>query len=55
MYTVCTYEMASAMRLEFLRPIADVFIYAALLAWTAAFIGLVRKLASNLIPALSPR
>ncbi|WP_412771649.1 tellurite resistance/C4-dicarboxylate transporter family protein [Nitrobacter sp.] len=55
MYTVCTYEMASAMRLEFLRPIADVFVYAALLAWTAAFIGLVKKLASNLIPALNPR
>lgn len=55
MYTVCTYEMAGAMRLEFLRPIADVFVYVALLAWTAAFIGLVKKLAGNLIPAPSSR
>ena len=55
MYTICTYEMASAMRLEFLRPIADVFIYAALLAWTATFIGLVRNLVGKLIPALKPR
>jgi tellurite resistance protein TehA-like permease len=55
MYTVCTYEMSSAMRLEFLRPIADVCVYVALLAWTAAFIGLVRKLASDLIPAFNSR
>jgi hypothetical protein len=43
------------MRLEFLRPIADVCVYVALLAWAAAFIGLVRKLVGNLIPALNPR
>lgn len=55
MYTVCTYEMATAMRLEFLRPIADIFIYAALLAWGATFIGLVRNLIGKLIPALNPR
>jgi tellurite resistance protein TehA-like permease len=53
MYTVCTFEMAHAMKLDFLRPIADVFIYAALLAWTATFIGLVRSLARSLILALS--
>jgi tellurite resistance protein TehA-like permease len=55
MYTVCTYEMASAMRLDFLRPIADVFVYVALVAWAAAFIGFVKKLARDLIPALNSR
>jgi tellurite resistance protein TehA-like permease len=55
MYTVCTYEMAAAMRLDFLRPIADVFVYVALLAWAAAFIGFVKKLARDLIPALNSR
>ena len=54
MYTVCTFEMAHAMKLDFLHPIADVFIYAALLAWTATFIGLVKSLAMSLIPALYP-
>jgi len=55
MYTVCTYEMATAMRLDFLRPIAAVFVYVALLAWAAAFIGFVKKLARDLIPALNSR
>jgi tellurite resistance protein TehA-like permease len=54
MYTVCTFEMAHAMKLDFLHPIADVFIYAALLAWTVTFIGLVKSLAKSLIPALYP-
>lgn len=44
MYTVCTYMMAKAMDLEFLLFIPKYFIYVALLAWAATFMGLVRKL-----------
>jgi tellurite resistance protein TehA-like permease len=55
MYTACTFEMAHAMNLEFLLPIADVFIYVALVAWAATFAGLIRSLVSSLIPALRGR
>ncbi len=48
MYTACTYMMAKAMDLEFLLPIPKYFIYVALLAWAATFIGLLRKLAKEL-------
>jgi tellurite resistance protein TehA-like permease len=52
MYAVCTFEMVRAMRLDFLLPIAHVFVYVALLAWVATFVGLIRSLVSSLIPAL---
>ncbi len=53
MYATCTFEMARAMRsLEFLLPIAHVFVYVALLAWATTFIGLIQSLVSSLIPAL---
>ncbi len=48
MYTACTYMMAKAMDLEFLLPIPKYFIYVALLAWAATFMGLLRKLAKEL-------
>ncbi len=48
MYTTCTFMMAKAMKLEFLFPIPKYFVYVALMAWTLAFIGLVRKLARNI-------
>ena len=51
MYTVCTFEMAHAMNLDFLLPISGVFIYVALLAWAATFAGLIQSLVSSLIPA----
>jgi tellurite resistance protein TehA-like permease len=44
MYCVCTHEMASALGLDFLGPLASAFLYAALAAWAAAFIGLLRRL-----------
>ncbi len=53
MYAVCTFEMAYAMSLEFLLPIASVFVYVALLAWATTFVGLVQSLVSGMIPALS--
>ncbi len=40
--------VAKAMGLEFLMPIPEYFIYLALLAWCAAFIGLLRKLVKDL-------
>lgn len=44
MYTACTFKMAEAMNLGFLMPIPKYFIYVALLAWLATFIGLARQL-----------
>ena len=52
MYAVCTFEMARAMSLEFLLPVAHVFVYAALLVWATTFVGLIQSLVSSLIPAL---
>jgi len=52
MYAVCTFEMARAMSLDFLLPIARVFVYVALMAWAATFVGLIHSLVGSLIPAL---
>jgi tellurite resistance protein TehA-like permease len=52
MYAVCTFEMAHAMSLDFLLPIAHVFVYVALLAWATTFVGLVWSLLGSLIPSL---
>jgi hypothetical protein len=41
-----------AMSLDFLLPIARVFVYVALLAWATTFVGLIRGLVRSLIPAL---
>jgi hypothetical protein len=41
--------MARAMSLDFLLPIARVFVYVALLAWVATFVGLIHSLVSSLI------
>ena len=49
MYAVCTFEMARAMSLDFLLPIARVFVYVALLAWVTTFVGLIHSLVSSLI------
>lgn len=52
MYAACTFEMARAMSLEFLLPIAGVFVYVALAAWAATFAGFIQSLVSGLIPVL---
>jgi tellurite resistance protein TehA-like permease len=44
MYSACTFEMSHAMKLPFLEPVPRYFLYVALAAWVAAFIGLVRSL-----------
>ena len=48
MYATCTFEMARAMNLDFLLPVARVFVYVALLAWATTFIGLIKSLVSSL-------
>jgi tellurite resistance protein TehA-like permease len=49
MYAACTFGMARAMNLDFLLPLARVFVYVALLAWATTFIGLIRGLVRSLI------
>ncbi len=44
MYVVATFEVAQAMGLDFLYFIPRYFIYVALVAWLAAFVGLLRRL-----------
>src|SRR5690606_3687228 len=48
MYSACTFEMAHAMELAFLGWVPPVFLVAALIAWTAAFVGVVRNLATRM-------
>ena len=44
MYTACTFQMAQAMQLDFLLVVPRFFIYVALAAWLATFLGLCREL-----------
>jgi tellurite resistance protein TehA-like permease len=48
MYTACTFQLAKAMKLEFLLWIPRVFVYIALFTWAATFTGLVRSLGAEL-------
>jgi tellurite resistance protein TehA-like permease len=52
MYAVCTFEMVRAMNLDFLLPIARVFVYVALLAWATTFVALIHSLVGSLVLAL---
>jgi hypothetical protein len=44
MYTASTFQMAKAMHLDFLLAVPRFFIYIALIAWFAAFIGFCRHI-----------
>jgi tellurite resistance protein TehA-like permease len=44
MYTVATHRLATVFELPFLLPLPRVFVSLALVAWTAAFLGLLRHL-----------
>lgn len=44
MYTSCTYELVHTLGLSFLAFVPDNFIYIALAAWTAVFVGLAASL-----------
>lgn len=48
MYAASTHVMARAMTLDFLDFIPPIFLYAALIAWTAAFAGLIRQVIRQL-------
>ncbi|MDP2743527.1 MAG: tellurite resistance/C4-dicarboxylate transporter family protein [Dehalococcoidia bacterium] len=52
MYAAGTFWMAKAMNLEFLQAVPRYFLYAALFAWLATFVGLVRRLVNRLGLAL---
>jgi len=54
MYAVATYKMAEAMDLGFLDGIPHFFFWAALLAWAAAFVGMLRSLTRRLAPGPDP-
>lgn len=43
MYAACTQELSLALKLRFLEPLPAVFLGAALLAWTATFVGAMRR------------
>ncbi len=49
MYTACTFELAEAMKLDFLKPIPRYFIYLALAAWAATFYGFLKQFLKRLL------
>jgi tellurite resistance protein TehA-like permease len=49
MYTACTFQMARAMELDFLFVVPRLFVYAALTAWSATFVGFCRTLVGGLL------
>jgi tellurite resistance protein TehA-like permease len=54
MYTACTFRMTEVMRVDFLRPVPHAFIYIALAAWLATFLGWARTV-TKLLPTLISR
>lgn len=49
MYTVCTFRLAQAMKLDFLLFIPKFFIYIALIAWFATLFGLIHQLITTVL------
>lgn len=46
MYTVCTFRMAQALNIPFVKHISDVFIYIAITLWLVTFTGMIRSFVS---------
>jgi tellurite resistance protein TehA-like permease len=44
MYTACTFAIIDALKLSYLLPIPAAFVWIALAAWAAAFVGLLRMI-----------
>ena len=55
MYAVATHRMTQALKLGFLDPLPQIFLGIAVVAWTLAFAGLVRRIVRNLARSSSPR
>jgi tellurite resistance protein TehA-like permease len=47
MYTVCTFRLAKTLDASFLTIIPEYFIYIAIAAWLATFVGMCRSLAAG--------
>src|SRR6185312_1928653 len=54
MYTACTFRLAKVLNLDPLLALPRAFIYVALIAWCATFVGLLIHLAFN-APGVGPR
>jgi tellurite resistance protein TehA-like permease len=54
MYTVCTYRLADALEVPFLRAVPRVFVWVALAAWSLAFVGLVRTVVRGVFRRSAP-
>ncbi len=49
MYTTCTFQLSKAIQVPFLMAIPEYFVYVALLAWLAAFAGMVAMLVKSMV------
>lgn len=54
MYTTCTVQMAAALDLPDLMPVARVFVWPALVAWAATFLGLMLAVRSRPVRKSQP-
>lgn len=48
MYSVCTFRLVEAIHVDFLMTLSVAFVYVAIFAWAAIFMGLLRNLAKSI-------